>query len=289
MIKFGPSGNSEAFYEAGYKHTYQAMAWLSDMGLNAYEYSCGRGVRIKEETAVQIRAEAERCGITLSLHAPYFINLANEAEDKFEKNVEYFTESAKAAQALGARRIVFHPGSPAKQERSAAFARCRENFARMLRLMDELGYGELTYCPETMGKINQLGDLAEVIELVRLDDRVLPTIDFGHLHTRGLGALNTAEDFDAVIRALEDGIGVERTRRMHVHFSKIEYTQMGEKRHRTFDDEGFGPDFSLLAPILVRKNMEPTIICESKGTMAKDALAMKQMYEQAKQHESEEK
>ena len=81
MIKFGPSGNSEAFYEAGYKHTYQAMAWLSDMGLNAYEYSCGRGVRIKEETAVQIRAEAERCGITLSLHAPYFINLANEAEE----------------------------------------------------------------------------------------------------------------------------------------------------------------------------------------------------------------
>lgn len=75
-----------------------------------------------------------------------------------------------------------------------------------------MGYGELTYCPETMGKINQLGDLAEVIELVRLDDRVLPTIDFGHLHTRGLGALNTAEDFDAVIRALEDGIGVERTR-----------------------------------------------------------------------------
>lgn len=111
----------------------------------------GRGVRIKEETAVQIRIEAERCGITLSLHAPYFINLANEAEDKFEKNVEYFMESAKAAQALGARRIVFHPGSPAKQERGAAFARCRENFARMLRLMDELGVRRTHLLPRNDG------------------------------------------------------------------------------------------------------------------------------------------
>ena len=94
MIKFGPAGNSEAFYEAGYKHTYQAMAWLQEMGLNAYEYSCGRGVRLKEKIAEKIRQEAERCGITLSLHAPYFINLANADTEKFDKNVEYFAESS---------------------------------------------------------------------------------------------------------------------------------------------------------------------------------------------------
>lgn len=281
MIKFGPAGNSEAFYEAGYKHTYQAMAWLKEMGLNAYEYSCGRGVRLKEETAEKIRQEAERCGITLSLHAPYFINLANADTEKFDKNVEYFAESSKAAKLLGAQRIVFHPGSPAKEERSQAFARCRENFIRMLNIMDEMGNEDLIYCPETMGKINQLGDLQEVIELVRLDERVLPTIDFGHLHTRGIGAINTTEDFEAIVRELKQGIGLERLRKIHVHFSKIEYTAMGEKRHRTFDEEGFGPDFALLAPVLVREKMEPTIICESKGTMAKDALAMKWMYEQA--------
>ena len=281
MIKFGPAGNPVAFYEAGYKHTYQIMAWLHEMGLNAYEYSCGRGVRLKEDTAAKIREEAQKYGITVSLHAPYFINLANEDPEKFDKNIEYFAESSAAAKLLGAQRIIFHPGSPSKQERSVAFARCKENFGRMLSIMDEMGNQDMTYCPETMGKVNQLGDLEEIITLVNLDERVLPTIDFGHLHTRGIGAINTPEDFDAIVQRLKDGIGVERTRKMHVHFSKIEYTAMGEKRHRTFDEEGFGPDFAMLAPILVREKMEPTIICESKGTMAKDALAMKQMYQAA--------
>jgi len=257
------------------------MAWLHEMGLDAYEYSCGRGVRLKEDTAAKIREEAQKYGITVSLHAPYFINLANEDPEKFDKNIEYFAESSAAAKLLGAQRIIFHPGSPSKQERSVAFARCKENFGRMLSIMDEMGNQDMTYCPETMGKVNQLGDLEEIITLVNLDERVLPTIDFGHLHTRGIGAINTPEDFDAIVQRLKDGIGVERTRKMHVHFSKIEYTAMGEKRHRTFDEEGFGPDFAMLAPILVREKMEPTIICESKGTMAKDALAMKQMYQAA--------
>ncbi len=285
MIRFGPAGNSDAFYEAGYKHTYQAMKWLADMGLNAYEYSCGRGVRLKPETAEQIRNEAERCGIALSLHAPYFINLANADPEKFQKNIEYFVESAKAAKELGAKRIVFHPGSPAKEERRSAFARCRDNFSRILCLMDEMGYGDLIYCPETMGKVNQLGDLEEIIELVCLDERVLPTVDFGHLHARGIGAINTPQDFDIIIQKLKQGIGVERLRKIHVHFSKIEYTVMGEKRHRIFDEDGFGPDFSMLAPILVKEKMEPVIICESKGTMAKDALTMKQIYQNVNREE----
>lgn len=99
-----------------------------------------------------------------------------------------------------------------------------------------------------MGKINQLGDLQEIIALVNLDERVLPTIDFGHLHTRGRGAINSPEDFEEILKALINGIGQERTSRMHVHFSKIEFTAMGEKQHRTFAEEGYGPDFAHLAP-----------------------------------------
>lgn len=281
MIKFGPSGNSQAFYDAGYKSTWQAMKWVSELGLNAYEYPFGRGVRISEAAAEKIRTEAEKYHMNLSVHAPYFINLASDDEEKFQKNIGYFADASRAAQWLGASRVIFHPGSCAKLDRGLAYTWTKENFEKILREMDNLGYGELTYCPETMGKINQIGDLEEIIGLCALDERVLPTIDFGHLHTRGIGCLNTAEDFDGVLTALINGIGEERTRKMHIHFSKISYTKMGEKAHMTFADEGFGPDFALLAPLLKKYRLEPTVICESAGTMAQDALTMKTLYEEA--------
>ncbi len=282
MIKFGPSGNSKEFYDAGYKSTFQAMGWISAMGLTAYEYSFGRGVRMGEASAAQIREEAVKHGIAMSVHAPFFINLATDDEEKIAKNIGYFRDASAAAKLLGADRVIFHPGSCAKVDRGWAVEHTLNNFRRILSAMDEEGMSEgLTYCPETMGKINQVGDLDEIIALCNIDERVLPTIDFGHLHTRGLGAINSTEDFEAIITSLISGIGFERTRDMHVHFSKIEYTKMGERAHVTFADEGYGPDFAQLAPVLVKHKLEPRILCESKDTMAKDARAMLKMYNDA--------
>ncbi len=278
MIRFGPAGNPDAFYEAGYRHTWQMMQYLHDMGLDAYEYSCGRGVRVGSETAARIREEADKYGIKVSIHAPYFINLANPDPEKFENNVSYFTEVSEAARLLGAERIVFHPGSQMKEDRKTAFDRCLSNFRRILGIMDDRGFGDLIYCPETMGKLNQLGDLDEIIELVNTDEKVLPTIDFAHLHARGQGALNGEEAFHDIVLALKNGIGADRTRKLHIHFSTIEYTKMGEKRHRTFDEKEYGPRFEDLAPVLIREQMEPVVICECAGTMARDALEMKDIY-----------
>lgn len=281
MIRFGPSGNSKEFYDEGYKSTFQAMKWISEKGLTAYEYSFGRGVRIGAEAAQKIADEARKYDISLSVHAPFFINLATDDSEKLEKNMGYFEDASKAALLLGADRVVFHPGSCAKVDRAWAFSKTKENLAAVIKRMDEKGFSSLTYCPETMGKINQIGDLKEIIELCNIDERILPTVDFGHLHTRGLGAINSRQDFEDIVTELKDKIGEERTRKMHVHFSKIAYTKMGERAHVTFDDEGFGPDFSLLAPVLVKYALEPRILCESKDTMAKDAVTMKKMYERA--------
>ena len=281
MIKFGPAGNSAAFYDEGHKHTYEAMEWLNKMGLNAYEYSFGRGVRLKQDSAEIISNEARKYDISLSVHAPYFINLASDDEEKFEKNVTYFADASNAARWLNAKRVVFHPGSCAKTERSLAFSLTKANLKRMLERMDALSYTDISYCPETMGKINQIGSLDEIIELCTIDERLIPTIDFGHLHTRGLGAINSSDDFEMIIKKLINGLGEERARHFHVHFSKIAYTDMGEKKHMTFDDEGYGPDFELLAPVLKKYGCEPTIICESNGTMAKDAKTMMEIYNKA--------
>ncbi len=147
---------------------------------------------------------------------------------------------------------------------------------------DGEGFGHLTLCPETMGKINQLGDLDEVLELCTLDERLLPCVDFGHLYARSLGADQGAEAAERMLSRMEEVLGGERASRFHSHFSHIEFTPGGgEKCHRTFaDDGGYGPDWAPLAEAVARRGWSPTFICESAGTQAEDALAMKRIYQE---------
>lgn len=276
--KFGPAGNSDSFYQEGFSASVDMPKWLAARELDAFEYSFGRGIRLGTEGAKAIRAEAEKYGIQLSVHMPYFINLATEEDEKKVKNIGYFVDSLKVAEALGAKRAIFHPGSASGGDRGAILQRAKVFFKEIIATLDDMNLMNVTLCAETMGKINQLGSLEEVIELCNVDERVWPTIDFGHLHCRGLGAINSKEDYAAILDKLENGIGTERAKTMHVHFSRIEYTKGGEKMHHTFADVQYGPEFMPLAELIAERGYEPVFICESKGTMAEDAKSMKDMY-----------
>lgn len=276
--KFGPAGNSDSFYQEGFSASVDMPKWLAARELDAFEYSFGRGIRLGTDGAKAIRAEAEKYGIQLSVHMPYFINLATEEDEKKIKNIGYFVDSLKVAEALGAKRAVFHPGSASGGDRGAILQRAKVFFKEIIATLDDMNLMNVTLCAETMGKINQLGSLEEVIELCNVDERVWPTIDFGHLHCRGLGAINSKEDYAAILDKLENGIGTERAKTMHVHFSRIEYTKGGEKMHHTFADVQYGPEFMPLAELIAERGYEPVFICESKGTMAEDAKSMKDMY-----------
>lgn len=281
-IRFGPSGNSDSFYAQGHTSSLEMPAWIAGMGLNAFEYSFGRGVRLSEAKASEIAALAAENGVQMSVHMPYFINLAVEDAEKKEKNIGYFLDSLRVARALHASRAVFHPGSASGGSRDAILCRAMVFFREIISVIDAEGLGDITLCPETMGKINQLGDLAEVIALCGVDERVLPTIDFGHLYCRTLGGIRSQEDYAQILDTLENGIGTERAKRTHVHFSRMEYTKGGEKQHRTFAETQYGPDFEPLAALFARRAYTPVCICESKGTMAEDACAMRDMYLAAK-------
>lgn len=279
MIKFGPAGNESSFYDQGYKSTYQAMAWLESMGLNAYEYQSGRGVNIGEASANLIKEQATIHNITLSLHAPYFINMATLEPDKVQSSLMHMRNSYVAAKQMGAKRVCVHPGAFKGDTRENATVRAHEFLKDFL---DEIDDESVTFCPELMGKINQLGNLEEIIYLCAKDERILPTIDFGHLNARTYGSLENPENYEKVILQMIDGIGLERTRKMHIHFSHIEYTKGGEKRHLTFEDSEYGPYFKDFIPVLYKYDMQPVIICESADKMATDALKSKIMYEQYK-------
>ncbi|MEG1547646.1 MAG: TIM barrel protein [Clostridia bacterium] len=280
-IRFGPSGNSESFYGQGNDSTLQMPMWIHGMGLDAFEYSFGRGVRLGEDKAREIALEAQKYDVQLSVHMPYFINLAVEDPEKRDKNIGYFMDSLKVACALGAKRAVFHPGSATGGEREDILVRAKAFLKDIIAQLDAAGFGGITLCAETMGKINQLGSLEEVIELCAVDERLLPAVDFGHLHTRGLGAINSKQDYADILDKLENGIGRERTSVMHVHFSRIEFTKGGEKMHHTFKDTQYGPEFFPLGELIAERGYTPVLICESKGTMAEDAVEMRKMYQQS--------
>ncbi|MBC8535698.1 TIM barrel protein [Feifania hominis] len=281
--KFGPAGSSDSFFAAGYKASVQMPGWLEKIGLDAFEYQCSKGVNVSEKTAVQIGQKAREHHISLSIHAPYYISLSSKDPEKRDNSIGYILKSARCARFMGAGRIVVHSGSCSGMTREHALELAKDTIRRALAALDAEGLGDITVCPETMGKINQLGTLEEVCELCRLDERLIPTIDFGHLNARTLGGVRGIADYEKLLNLVEDRLGADRLRVFHSHFSKIAYTAGGEKVHLTFADGGeYGPEFEPLAELIARKNLAPTIICESAGTQAEDALAMKRMVLHAK-------
>lgn len=273
---FGPAGSSERFIAEGHKKTLETMKWLFDNDLDAYEYQCGNGVRAGAESLRLLGEEARKYDITLSLHAPYFISLSGVEEEKRLKSIEYIRQSAEAAHALGADEIVIHTGSASKISRSEAVALAADTMERTLAEVETYG---IHLCLETMGKQNQLGTLDEVIELCSRDARLYPCVDFGHLNARDAGGVFTSEDdYRRVFDKIGSALSPEKAKYLHCHFSKIEYTAKGEKKHLTFADKEYGPDFEPLMEVIAKDGLCPRIICESAGTQADDAMAMKTLY-----------
>jgi len=277
--KFGPAGNSESFSKV-HRSSLAAPKWIAGFGLDCYEYQCGKGVHVGKETAVKIGENARAAGISLSIHAPYFINLANP--ENIQKNNGYVLTSCALAEWMGAGRVVVHTGALMGRSRREALDIAKQGLRALLTVVDNAGLGHIALCPETMGKLNQLGDLEEVLELCTLDARLVPCIDFGHLYARSLGADDGQEAFCRMLDRVEEVLGRERASVFHSHFSHIEFTPKGgEKCHRTFaDDGGYGPDWAPLAAEIARRGWSPTFICESAGTQAEDALTMKRIYGQ---------
>ncbi len=277
MITFGPGGNSLSW--GNRKFPKDLPQYLKEFGLNGYEIECGRGVRLSEATVKELPRLAEENNILITLHAPYFISLSSAEEEKRLNSVNYILEAAKAASLVGAKKIVVHSGSCGKMSRAEALYLASGTLKKAQKALDENGLSDIIICPETMGKINQLGTLEEVTALCRIDERFLPTVDFGHLNARTHGGIKSRSDYARMLDYIENELGHERLSRMHIHFSKIEYTTGGEKRHLTFLDDIYGPEFEGLMEEIFKRQLSPSVICESDGTQAEDAAAMKKYYD----------
>ena len=264
-IRFGTAGTSDSFAAQGYKSSLDVPEYTAKMGLNAFEYQCGRGVRLGLDKAARMAALAAQRDILFSVHAPYYISMSSLEEDKRLNSIQYLLQSAAVCRALGGRRIIF-----------------KETLRQAMTVCDDQGFGDITLCPETMGKVGQLGTLDEVLALCGVDSRITPCIDFGHLNARTLGGIQTKADYAAILDRMAEVLDDDRARQFHVHFSRIEYSAGGEKRHWTFADTQFGPEPQPLMELLAERQLTPVVICESAGTQAEDAQTMQQMYRAAR-------
>ena len=278
-IRLGTAGINDSFDAMGFKNSLDIPAYIERFQLHAFEYQCGRGVRLGLDKAAEMARRAEKPDILFSVHAPYFISMSSMVEEPRLKSIDYILQSCRLVRALGGRRVIFHSGSCGKQSREEALEKALDTMQRMVKAVDEEGFDDITLCPETMGKIGQLGTLDEVLALCGVDKRITPCIDFGHLNARTLGGIQTKQDYADILDRMQQVLQDDRARNFHVHFSRIEWSKGGEKRHWTFADTQFGPEYPPLIQLLKERQLSPVIICESAGTQAEDALSMQEYYQ----------
>ena len=252
---------------------------MKTLGLSAYELSFGRGFYMKLATAKIMGKKAASNNVKVSVHAPFYINFANQDEKKIQNSIGYITKGLRYVEAVQGEHLVFHLASQGTLTREEALNLVNKNFDLCLEEVYKLGLGNIKLCPETMGKFSQIGNDKEIIDFCTRDKLLVPTFDFGHLNCLCQGGLKTKDDYKRIFDYSFEKLGEEKTKNCHIHFSKIEYTGKGEVRHLNYDSEEFGPDFTPLAEVLHDYNLTPTIICESKTMMAEDALTLKSIYE----------
>ena len=278
MIKFGPSGSTVRFFAEGFSHTEEMAGYVKRLDLDCFEYSFGRGVNLSALKAYSIRDAFYKEGIEISVHAPYYVNLGSPEEEKGKNSFGYILDSAVRGRDMGARRVVFHPASQGKEERLAVVERTKERLRRLAEIIYEERLDDVMFCPETMGKIAQIGTIEEITEFCKIAPFYYPTVDFGHVNARECGSLKTEKDYLDRLGYMIDELGFEKMKNFHVHFSKIMYSAKGEVKHLTFDDDVYGPEYEPFIDAVLKLGLEPYVVCESDGTQDVDALAMKRYY-----------
>ncbi|MFH0971721.1 MAG: TIM barrel protein [Candidatus Micrarchaeota archaeon] len=257
--------------------TLEGIECVHHLKLQAFEMEFVQGVRMKEGMAKQVGSLAGRLGISLSVHAPYYINLLSEDKYKRDASRIRIIESCKIGGIAGARRIVFHPAFYGKIEKKRAYEELEQQVGLILDELEERKIENVVLAPETMGKVSQFGTIEENFSLANAFGirKVNPCIDFGHLHARTNGGLKRREDF---MRIMEEvgRFGKGYLQELHIHFEGIAYSEKGERSHLPISSKS--PDYQLLAEELMDKHCIGTIICESPE-IENDALRMKADYD----------
>lgn len=270
QVRFGPAGKPIRY--TGF--TELVCDYIRDIGLDAYEYQATYGVHIKKQSALRLKDNSERNKVLVSMHAPYYINLSSNKDDVVHRSVQRLIQSARAAEWMGAYRIVFHPGFYTKYTPAEAMDRCQHAINDLMEQVASRGIKNYIFAPETTGKKSQLGSLEEIIEICQNNENFTPTVDFAHIYARSKGGIKNQDNYSQIFTKLEDELGLNT---LHSHFTRIEYTEKGERRHHTLLEKNYGPPLKPLLKEIIERGWDVTLICETP-LRDDDARLIKDLY-----------
>ena len=256
-------------------HTSQGISEVKKLGLEAMELEFVRSINITKEKAPEIKKSAEDNNITLTCHAPYFINLNAQEKPKLYASINRILGSARIANLCGAYSVTFHPGFYMKQDPEKVYKTVKENIKKIVETMQQKN-NKIWLRPETTGKATQFGSIQELVEISSELDQVLPCVDFAHLHARSAGKYNTYDEFSEVLELIEKKLGKKALHNMHIHVAGINYSEKGERNHLNLKDSDLR--YKDLMKALKDFNCKGVLICESPN-IESDALLMKSVYD----------
>lgn len=278
-MRFGPAGKPLKYKGK----SEEVPRFLHELGLNAYEYQAVRGVRISEDKARVLAELALEFDVELSIHAPYYINLCSKKMSVIESSIKRLVDSVRIAKLMNASVVVFHPGYYGGLNSEEALSVCVSSLNRVFEYLENEGFSGVCFSPETTGKVKQFGSLDEILSLCELFENMVPTIDWAHLHARGMGSIRGRDDYLRVLSEIERRLGSDVVRNLHMHFTKVAFSESGEVKHYPLNCDEYGPDFQYLAELIVEHGYCFTIISESP-LLEEDALLMKSMVEKLMKH-----
>jgi len=276
--RFGPAGMPLGF-KALKKTVDEMPAYLHAESLDSFEYQMvrwGPVPQIKQEIAEKLGKNAVENDVWLTAHGSYFVNLTSTKKETLEASKKRLLACVTGANWMGAHIVVFHPGSYVGRSPHDVFRGCEKAMKEVVESMRSLGITRVHLAPETMGKQSQFGSLEEVLALCERVELTEPNVDWAHLHARDGGRFKTKDDVGKVMDTIEKRLGSDALKNLHCHYSHIEFTDKGERRHHNLDATEYGPDFKLLAKFIAERGLKPVIACETPN-LDLDAIKLRDM------------
>jgi len=246
---------------------------IRELGLDCMELAFVRRVSMGEKAAAKVREMATREKVSLSVHAPYYVNLNSPEKEKVEASRQRILAAARVGWLCGARNIVFHPAFYHNDDPKVVMQRVKTHLEELAAILREEGV-DVVLRPETTGKPTQFGSLEEIIALSKEIEGVAPCVDFAHIHAR-TGAYNSYEEFASILELIKRELGPEALADMHIHISGIEYGPKGEREHLNLRNSDLR--YVELLQALKDYGVKGLAICESPN-LEEDALLLKETY-----------
>ncbi|MEM0200160.1 MAG: deoxyribonuclease IV [Saccharolobus sp.] len=264
-IYLGPAGIP---YASKKRNTIEGIKTVKELGLNAMEVEFVQGVRMSKDTAKETGQVAKELGIRLSVHAPYFINLCSDDQEKVEASKKRIIETADRAELMGADAIAIHIAFYEKDKAKECYEKVKSELGEVVDNARSMGIKNVKFGVETMAKETAFGTLDEVISISKEIKGVIPYIDWAHTFARQGGQINYGEIIDRLVKEL----GLTH---INSHFESLE-NRKGKYVDEHVPIDYNSPPFEPLAKEILKRDISITLICESPE-LERDALKMKEV------------